>query len=200
MPKILKCVFKKESNNPNARYSPNYLVVEYLAQTPCVMSTLEVLQSCPSQRNALLDSIGSLESIGLVDNFDMSNVKPHFPYLAAFNIELVHGTKTIGRMVIDGCASTCVIEISCWLALGSPDLVPYTTLITAFDGRYFLPHGILPSFDIELVGKVVSVEVEVVEAPLNIIRFWVGVGIMLCVIFHYSFSGCLCFIMKERWL
>ena len=49
MPKIPKGVFKKALDNPNARAIANYFVVEYLAQTPCAMLALEVLQSCPSQ-------------------------------------------------------------------------------------------------------------------------------------------------------
>ena len=59
------------------------------------------------------------------------------------------------------------MSISCWKALGSPKLVPSNTLLTAFDGRYFLPHGILPSYDIKLAGKMVSVEIEVVDSPLD---------------------------------
>ena len=47
MPKIPKGVFKKTYHNPNARVSPKYSVMEDLAQNPCAMSTLEVLQSCP---------------------------------------------------------------------------------------------------------------------------------------------------------
>ena len=48
MPKIPKGVFKKTLHNPNARVASNYSVVEYLSQTPCAMSALEVLQSFPS--------------------------------------------------------------------------------------------------------------------------------------------------------
>ena len=43
MPKIPKCVFKKAFYNPNSRVASNYSIVEYLAQTPCAMSRLEVL-------------------------------------------------------------------------------------------------------------------------------------------------------------
>ena len=43
MPKIPKGVFKKTLHNPNARAASNYSMVEDLAQTPCAMSTLEVL-------------------------------------------------------------------------------------------------------------------------------------------------------------
>jgi hypothetical protein len=40
---ILKGVFKKYSHNPNVRASQNHFVVEDLSQTPCAMSSLEVL-------------------------------------------------------------------------------------------------------------------------------------------------------------
>ena len=48
MPKIPKGVFKKTLHNPNARAASKYSVVEELDQTPCAMSALEVLQSCPT--------------------------------------------------------------------------------------------------------------------------------------------------------
>jgi hypothetical protein len=65
MTHILKGAFKKASHNPNARATQNYYVVEDLSQTPCTMSTLEVLQSYPSQRKALLASLGSIETCNL---------------------------------------------------------------------------------------------------------------------------------------
>jgi hypothetical protein len=43
MTRIPKGAFKKASHNPNARANQNYSVVEDLSQTPCAMSTLEVL-------------------------------------------------------------------------------------------------------------------------------------------------------------
>ena len=43
MPKIPKGVFKKTLHNSNARAASNYYMVEYLAQNPCAMSSLEVL-------------------------------------------------------------------------------------------------------------------------------------------------------------
>ena len=57
--------------------------------------------------------------------------------------------------------------VLCWKSLGSPDLVPSNTLLTAFDGRCFFPHIILSSFDIKLTGKIVSIEFEVVDAHLD---------------------------------
>ena len=47
------------------------------------------------------------------------------------------------------------------------ELVPSSQLLKAFDGHTFKPHGIIPAFPIELGGNTLSVEVEVVDAPIN---------------------------------
>ena len=41
------------------------------------------------------------------------------------------------------------------------------TVVKAFDGHLFTPHGILVAFPIELGGKTVTVEVEVVNVLLD---------------------------------
>ena len=43
-----KSTLRKDVFNPNAQAAQFYNVVEYLAQEPCAMSTLEVLQSFPT--------------------------------------------------------------------------------------------------------------------------------------------------------
>ena len=123
MPKIPKGVFKKAFYNPNSRAASNYSVVEDLAQTPCAMSTLEVLQSYPTQRDALLTTIGSMDSSNLQAKFNISYVKIRFPYHVALSIDVVHGGKTIGHTVVEEGASMCVMSMSCWKSLGSPELV-----------------------------------------------------------------------------
>ena len=40
-------------------------------------------------------------------------------------------------------------------------------MLTAFDGRSFRLHGILPSLKACLGGKIVAIEVKVVDAPLD---------------------------------
>ena len=40
-------------------------------------------------------------------------------------------------------------------------------VLKAIDGHVFTPHGILTAFPIKLGGKMVTVEVEVVNAPLD---------------------------------
>jgi hypothetical protein len=93
--RIPKGAFKKYSHNPNARAAQNYSVVEDLSQTPCAMSTLEVLQSCLAQRKALLNTLGSVETFnpGTI-MLDTTNLKPCLPYHVAFQIVVAHPTKT----------------------------------------------------------------------------------------------------------
>ena len=131
------------------------------------MSALEVLQSYPAQRDALLVALGSMDSSSLVVKLPLSDVKIRLPYHVALSINVIHGEKTIGRAIVDEGASTCIMSLSCWKALESPELVPSNTLLTAFDGRSFCPHGILPGFEIKLIGKAMFVEVELIDAPLD---------------------------------
>jgi hypothetical protein len=172
MTRIPKGAFKRASHNPNARAAQNYSMVEHLSQTPCVMSTLEVLQSCPAQRKSLLTALGSSETCnpGTI-MLDMTDLKPRFPYHVTFQIVVAHPTKNftrnIFRTVVDEGASTCVMSLACWKAIGQPELSPSPTLLTAFDGRSFQPHGIIPSFPVQLGGKTMCVKVEVVDAPIN---------------------------------
>ena len=51
--------------------------------------------------------------------------------------------------------------------MGSPKLSQSTTMLTTFDGRLFQLHGILPSLKVRLGWKIVVIEVEVVDAPLD---------------------------------
>jgi hypothetical protein len=60
-----------------------------------------------------------------------------------------------------------MISLACWQAIGQPVLSPSLTLPTAFDGHSFQPHGIIPSFPMQLGGKIMCVEVEVVDASLD---------------------------------
>jgi hypothetical protein len=88
-----------------------------------------------------------------------------------FQIVVAYTMKTftwnIFRTVVDEGASTCMLLLVCWTTIGQPVLSPSPTLLTYFDGLSFRTHGIIPSFPIQLGGKTVCVEVEVVDAPLN---------------------------------
>jgi hypothetical protein len=142
MTHIPKGAYKKYSHNPNARAAQNYSLVEDLSQTPCAMSNLEVLQSCPAQRKALLTALGSTETCnpGTI-MLDTTDLKPRLPYHVAFQIVVAHPTKTFTQnifcTVVDKGASTCVMSLSCWKAIGQPTLSPSPTLLTAFYSHSF---------------------------------------------------------------
>jgi hypothetical protein len=93
--------------NPHARAAQNYSIVEDLAQAPSTMSSLEVLQSCPAQRRALLKAIGGIDPIDT--NLIVFNLEDHIPRLPpqlVFQIQVVVSDKSICRTVIDEGAST----------------------------------------------------------------------------------------------
>jgi hypothetical protein len=172
MTRIPKGVFKKASHNPNLRATQNYSVVENLSQTPCAMFTLEVLQSFPSQRKALLAALGFAKTCNLgTIMLDMTELKPSLPYHVVFQIVVAYTMKTFTRnifhTVVDEGTSTFMMSLAFWKAIGQPILSPSPTLLISFDDHLFRPHGIIPSFPIQLGGKIVCVEVEVVDASLD---------------------------------
>ena len=73
----------------------------------------------------------------------------------------------VKRTMIDKGTATSVMSLSCWKGLGSPELSQSATMLTAFDGRSFQLHGIIPSLKVQLGGKTIVIEVEVVDAPLD---------------------------------
>ena len=139
-----KGVVHKSTFNPRARAAQHYNIVEDLAQSPSAMSTLEVLQNCPSQRQALLSAIGGVDpkDSNLV-SFDHKGYDPQLPAQLAFLIQVKSLNKTVHRTIIDEGASTCIMSMSCWKTLGSPTLSRSSTTLKAFDGRTYTPYGIL---------------------------------------------------------
>jgi hypothetical protein len=167
-PRISKGVLKRSTHNPNARVAHNYSIVEDLGQTPCAMLVLEVIQTCPPRSNDLLYALGSLESSGSkVIKFSITDVKPRLPYHVAFQIHVEYSNYTIKRAVVDEGVATCVMSLVYWKDIGSPTLSKSSNMLTAFDGHSFRPHGILPSFLVQLGGKTVEVEVEVDDVVLT---------------------------------
>ena len=132
------------------------------------MYALEVLQSCPSQRRAFLQAIGAVDSADAnLLSFDPEHSEPRLPHSIALQISVGCLGKQVHRTVLDEDVATCIMSFPCWQALGSPTLVVSQTVLKAFDGHVFSPHGILTAFPIELGGKIVTIEVEVVNAPLD---------------------------------
>jgi hypothetical protein len=120
----------------------------------------------------LLVTLGSAETCNpRMIMLDMTDLKPGLPYHIVFEIVVSHPTKyftrNIFRMVLDEGTSTCMMSLVCWKAIGQHILSLSPTLLTAFDGCYFRPHGIIPYFPVQLGGKTMCVEVEVVDVPLD---------------------------------
>ena len=80
-PRIPKGFLKRSGHNPNARATQNYSIVEDLGQTPCVMSTLEVLQTCLLQRRALLCTLGvDDDNSSSIIKFETMGIHPRFSF------------------------------------------------------------------------------------------------------------------------
>jgi hypothetical protein len=156
------------------------------------MSALEVLQSFPTQRKALLKDIGGIDpTYTNLIIFDLEDHIPSRPPQLLFQIQVVVGNKNICRTIIDKGASTCVMSVSYWKSIGSPALTESHNTLKAFNGTRFKPYGVLPSLSITLEGKAVNVEVELFDAPLDynllLCRRWIDsirevVSTLFCVL------------------
>ena len=76
-------------------------------------------------------------------------------------------SKSILHTIVDEGASVSILSSTAWQALGSPQLVPSTDQILAFNRRPTAPLGILPHFPITLGGKIICIDVMVVQGPLD---------------------------------
>ena len=133
-----KSTLRKVVFNPNSQATQFYNVVEDLAQAPCAMSALEVLQVCPTQPKNLLTMLGALDP----DNtnfihFNVENYKYILPHKLSFQIITKFFGNKVFRTVLDEGASTSVLSLSCWKAIGSPELVTSPTNLKAFDEQGF---------------------------------------------------------------
>ena len=160
-----KSTLRKVVFNSNAWVAQFYNVVEYQAQAPCAMSTLEVLQSCPTWHKNLLTALGALDpdNTNLI-HFNVKNYKSILPHKLTFQIIMKVVGKKVFRTVLDEGASTSVLSLSCWKTIGSLELVTSPMTLKSFDGWGFWPHSIITSLSIDLGGKTVSIQVEVVDS------------------------------------
>ena len=94
-------------------------------------------------------------------------VQPRLPYYMSLLIHVKCLNNTFMCTVIDEGDVAYVMSLSCWKGLGSPTLSQSTTMLTTFDVKSFRLHRILPSLKVQLGGKTVTIEVEVVDAPLD---------------------------------
>ena len=132
------------------------------------MSALEVLQTCPSERKALLFALGVSDySSSSMIKFETHGIQPRLPYYVSFFIHVECLNNTIMRTVIDEDIVTSVMSLACWKDLGSPTLSKSVKMLTDFDGILFRLHSILRSLEVQLGWKTIAIEVEVVDVPLD---------------------------------
>jgi hypothetical protein len=146
LPKRTIC---KSTFNPSSRAAQKYNIVEYLAQAPCDMSSLEVLHHCPNQRRTLLALIGTIDP-DLSNNimFYLDNFKSQLSHQLAFQIDVIVHNQHIHHTILDEGDSTFFMSLSCWKGLKSPALNQAPTMLRAFDGKGFCPHGLVQSLDV----------------------------------------------------
>ena len=113
------------------------------------MSALEVLQRFPSQRKALLSALGvNDDSSSSVIKFETMGLQAHLPYYVSLLIHVECLNMIVKCNMIDEGAAASVMSLSCWKGLGSPEMSKSATMLTAFDGRSFRPHKIIPSLKV----------------------------------------------------
>ena len=103
-----------------------------------MMSTLEVLQSCPMQHKNLPTDLGELylDNTKLI-HFIVENYKSILPHQIAFQISSRVVGRKVHRTVLDEGASTSVSSIACWRAIGSLELTKSPTTLKSFDAQGF---------------------------------------------------------------
>ena len=98
------------AHNTHAKATHHYNVVDDLAQSPTAMSTLEVLKIRPSQKSALLTTLGAIELLeSHMMTFDIDRITPQFPSLVAFQISITIKNIYIYCCVTNEGISTCVM-------------------------------------------------------------------------------------------
>jgi hypothetical protein len=130
-----KRTIRKYTFNPSSRATQNYNIVEDLAQAPCAMSALEVIQHCPIQCRTLLVDIGIVDP-KLSNNimFNLENYTSLLSHQLDFEIDVVVHNQQIHETILDEGSSTCVMSLACWKGLKSPTLNKSPLMLHAFDG------------------------------------------------------------------
>lgn len=100
--KPLKGVIHKSTLNPHVRAAHNYNVVEDLAQSPSMISTLEVFQNFATKNRALLLPSGCVDPLD--SNLVVLSHENYTPWLKAqldFIIQVIIHGKNIHPSIMD---------------------------------------------------------------------------------------------------
>jgi hypothetical protein len=166
--RIPRIPLRRNVHNPQARAAHNYSLVDDLAQSPAAMSVLEVLQTCPTQRKSLLSALGAVDPADTrLITFDLDSCEPRLPAAVAIQLPVKIRNITVHRCIIDEGASTCIMSKTVWQKLGSPELIPSAITLRAYDGRPSSPEGLFQNVPVELGGKTILIDIEVIDAQLD---------------------------------
>jgi hypothetical protein len=166
--RIPRIPLRRNVHNPQARAAHNYSLVDDLAQSPAAMSVLEVLQTCPTQRKSLLSALGAVDPADTrLITFDLDSSEPRLPAAVAIQVPVKIRNITVHRCIIDEGASTCIMSKTVWQKLGSPELTPSAITLRAYDGRPSSPEGLLQNVPVELGGKTILIDIEVIDVTLD---------------------------------
>ena len=110
------------------------------------MSDLDVLQTYPNQRKNLLTALGAMDPENSdIITFKLDDFKMRLSHQLAFQISTKITGKTICYTILDEGASTSVMSLSCWRAIGSLEINCSPTTLEDFDGHDFQTYGLLPA-------------------------------------------------------
>jgi len=102
----------------------------------------------------------------IVFHVDKSKNPPLSSFIG-FQIPVSIRNSIVQQCIIDEGASTYVMAASDWKKLGSPDLPLSTITLCAWDGHNSQTLGLYRNFPIIVVGKIVCIDIEVIDAPLD---------------------------------
>ena len=98
-----------------------------------------------------------------VFSFDWNRlIEPLLPSFIPFQIIVKACGNNLHRTHVDEGAFVSILSSIAWKALGSPQLVPVTQNLSAFNRTISEYLGILPKFSITLEGKTVCIDLMVV--------------------------------------
>jgi hypothetical protein len=89
-----KSTIRKATFNPSSHATQNYNIVEYLAQAPCAISVLEVIQHYTSQHGTLLATIGIVDPKSSNDiMFNLDNYMSRLSHQLSLQVYVVVHNK-----------------------------------------------------------------------------------------------------------
>ena len=99
--------------------------------------------------------------------FKLDDFKSMLSHQATFQFNTKFIMKIICRTILEEGSLTSFMSLCCWRSIVSPEINCSPMTLKAFDGHGFHPYGLLPSLQVELVGKSVSIQIKVFDAMLD---------------------------------